>query len=431
MAILRERAIYLWVACGLPSALIFLQSVAPLEPTFKGQNLAVLVGIAAGAFILLLWIPKDRQGNWPRWMQVSLLLLLATWLFQYVIALLDGYTSNHTTFLVPIFLLLLFLKPISQRDLIIGLLVLGYGLVIIMLISLLFGGRFGIPDGFSSPESGLTRFPLISDLLGIETRWGGPLSSVNLVTPVGGLLVMLAVFIKGSHRILFLATGVLVLFLGQGRTSYFALAIALVVLALWSRRLDSIKFRTPLRALVLLVLAGVSLAYIWLLDPTLAGRTPIWEDYLGLVSESAVLGVGTSGISEYVASSRDLEPDVLVFDHAHSVYLDGLTRYGLIWLILTLTIFAAALVTTYRARETWLSSKPLALVVFLFFAGTTETVFTWAYASIYMLALILAVGLASLSRDSRSSNTNNEDPQRLKETVYLKESVKRANYESE
>jgi len=232
---------------------------------------------------------------------------------------------------------------------------------------------------------------------------------------------MLGVFMKGTHRVIFLVTGIVLLFMGQGRTSFFALLIALVILVLWSHRFDSIKFRTPLRAVVLFATAGITVAYISLVDPTLAGRTPIWADYFGLVFDSIVQGVGTSGITEYVAESRELNPSILVFEHAHSVYLDGLTRYGFVWLVLTFAVFAVALAITYQARETWVSSKPLALVVFLFFAGTTETVFTWSYASIYMLALILVVGLASLSRGSLSTNTNNEDRQKSQEKAYSTE----------
>ena len=84
-----------------------------------------------------------------------------------------------------------------------------------------------------------------------------------------------------------------------------------------------------------------------------------------------------------------------IHNHAHSVLLDGLVRYGIVWMLLTLTVFAVAFLITWKARHGPLSSRGIAIVIFVFFAGLTETIYSWAYVTIYMLALILVTGLST------------------------------------
>ena len=416
--VVRQRALYLWTACLLPSVVILLQYVAPLEPTVRGQNLAVLAGILGGTLVLMLWALYTRTGEWPRLMLVFLLVIFTAWLTQSIVSLLDGYRYNYTTFLLPLVILLLLFKPVSKEDMFVGLLVLGYGLVLVFVISLVLGGKLGIPDGFASPESGESRLPFISELIGIDTRWGGPLSSVNLVTAAGGLLVMTGIFVTRLHRIIFVTVGLIVVLLGQGRTSLVALGVALVVLGLWGVRCGGLRYAVAFRATVISGLAALLVIYVWLADSSLNGRTSIWADYLQLFGASPITGVGFSGINQYVEQARLDNPGAVVHDHAHSIYLDGLIRYGLVWLVLTIAVFGLALFISWRARGSSISSRPLALVVYVSCVGLTETVFSWAYASMYVIALLLVVGLASLSRLRPESNTSNDAQQREPRTEY-------------
>jgi O-antigen ligase len=142
------------------------------------------------------------------------------------------------------------------------------------------------------------------------------------------------------------------------------------------------------------------------MDPTLAFRTPIWSDYLGLAHDSILTGVGTSGVNQYLADSATAQPEKIVYSHGHSIYIDGLTRYGIFWLILTLAVFAVAFYAVWKARNGFLGSRGLALVTFIFFAGLTETIFSWAYVYIYLLALILVVGLACDSERTPNSSVD-------------------------
>lgn len=411
-----DRAWYLWLGFSLPALLIFLQSVAPFEPTFRAQNISVWTGIFGAIVILLLWVPYTgflRKGGTA--FRTFVLLVALGWLFQLVVQLLDGYAFNHTTYFVPLFLLLLFLKPPTKKDFYLAGLVLGYSLALIIVVSLAFGGKLGIPNGFDVPDNGASRIFFLSEFFGLETRWGGPFGSVNYATPAGGLLLFLAAFYKSWHRVIFVIFGLLVLFLGQARTTYFAVAFALLVLVLWSSWFSKYRFASVARWSSVSLAAAVSVAYIAALDPTLNGRTPIWTDYWELSRESLVLGVGTSGITDYVAEASLSNPNGVFHLHAHSVYLDGLTRYGLVWLLLSMLVFVFAFTIAFRARKGAMASRGIALVTFIFFAGLTETVFSWAYVTIYMLSLIYVVGLSSDSSEKPQTNTDSEVAQKALE----------------
>ncbi len=388
---------YLWVAFGIPAGIVILQSVAPYEPTFKAQNLAVWFGVVGGIVVSVLWLFFKAVGKSSRVFQVLLVLLLITWFYQNALQILDGYSFNHTTYFLPLLLTLIYLKAPTRDQIWAAGLVLGYSLVTIMLVSLFLGGHFGIPSGFDVSDKGPSRFPIISDIFGIELRWGGAFGSVNLVTPAGALMVMLGTIYGKWHRATFLSVGVVVLFLGQARTAYFALGFALLVLLVWSRWLDRVRFSSIIKWTLMMSTLVSAVSYIYIFDPSMALRVPVWSDYLGLVQDSFLRGIGSSGVELYLSEMATTEPLKIIHNHAHSVYLDGLVRYGIVWLLLTFSVFAVALLVAWKARHGPLSSRGIAIVVFVLLAGLTETIFSWAYATIYLLALIFVTGLSTRS----------------------------------
>jgi len=299
-------------------------------------------------------------------------------------------------------LLLTFVKPPTKEDLAIAGLVLGYALVFIMLTTLVLGGHLSFPNGFETPESGdSTRIPFLTDILGIDGRWGGPFGSVNISSAAGSLLVMLGLIYRSWNRGIFVATGLLTLFLGQARTSTFALIFGMLVLFLWSSPYVRLKYHNLVRWIVLLSSATLTFAYVAVVDPTFNYRTPTWSFFWDLTQSSPITGVGTREVTSAVVKVNEMDLPGPIFDHGHSIYMDGFARYGIIWLALTLAIFGVAFFLTWAARRGEYTSKGLAMVTFIFLAGTTETVYSWAYTTIYLLALILVVGLVSdLKRQS-------------------------------
>ena len=401
---LRERAWYLWLAFAVLPLSILIHAMAPFEPTFKAQNLAIVFSLVGFALVVILWIPYKSGRRAPRTVGIFLMLIVAAWGLQVAISANDGYFFNHTTYLVPLLSMLLYFKFPEKRDLSIAGQIMGFSLVFILGITLMLGGHLGIPNGFETPESGdTTRIPFITDLLGIDARWGGPFGSVNISSAAGSLLVMLGFFYYRWVKGTFISAGILTLILGQARTSTLALLFALLILIFWSSPFLKLKFRNAIRWIVFLSALALSGLYVAVVDPTFNYRTPTWDFYWGLIQSSPLIGLGYSGVDTAVIQINETVLPGPIFSHGHSIYIDGFARYGILWLLITLGVFILAFYITWIGRNGTYKSTGLAMVTLIFLAGSTETVFSWAYATIYLLALVFTVGL--LSDDMRSTKS--------------------------
>lgn len=382
---LGNRPLFFYVACILPAVMIYLQALAPYAPTFKAQNLSIWSGILGGAGVLLLWIFYRRTRTLNTRNASVIALLIISWLYQVIRTQVDGSVFNLTAFLVPLILLLVLGKPPTQREASHGLLLLGYSLLLISLVSLLFGDFFWAPDGFGVSDAAESRIALLSDIFGITTRWGGPFGSVNMAGPIGGLLIIIGIGQVHWGRWILFTGGITVLGLAQSRTALMATLVALVVYFLWSNQVSRSKFRRLLRLAGVGALALLWVSYVILFDPTLNGRTTIWSDFLGLLPGHFLFGAGDSGINDFVILNSGL-PEFIPYFHAHSVLLDGLVRYGLLMLVLSVSIFTISLVTTFRSIPRT-GAFSFALVVYVTMAGLTETIHSWNYWSVYILVI--------------------------------------------
>jgi len=129
--------------------------------------------------------------------------------------------------------------------------------------------------------------------------------------------------------------------------------------------------------------------YIAVLDPTLAGRTPIWNNFLQLFTENPLFGIGTSGLEGYISAGLP-SSEVILYSHGHNVLLDIAVRYGIFLVILTIAALTIATLISWRAR-TRDSGKTLALIIFLLVAGLAETIYSWQYFSVYTVVMVYIV----------------------------------------
>jgi O-antigen ligase len=198
--------------------------------------------------------------------------------------------------------------------------------------------------------------------------------------------------LKEINRVVIVAGGLGVLTLSQGRTSAFAALFALAVLFACSERVQKLKYKMPIRLGVGLFMFSSLIVYIAVLDPTLAGRTPIWSNFLRLFVEDPLFGIGTSGLEGYIAAGLP-STEVILYSHGHNVLLDMAVRYGVFLVILTIAALAIAGALGWRSRFAD-SGKTFALIVFLFVASLAETIFSWQYFSVYIVILIYVVAIA-------------------------------------
>ena len=393
---------YFYTACALPAIMIYLQATATYSPTFKGQNLSIWAAIVGGGAILLLWLIYRRIGSLETQSAWLVAIILIAWTYQVLRIQFDGSVFNVSAFLVPLVLILILGKPPTSQDAASGLLIAGYSLLIISLVSLMFGSFSWAPDGFAVSDAAPNRIPFLSEIFGINTRWGGPFGSVNFAAPIGGLLVVIGLGHHRWNRWILISAGLLILGLGQSRTALIAVLVSVVVYTLWSNRIAQSKFSTLIKSAGMAALGLLGLTYIIYFDPSLNGRTTIWSNFLGLLPGRLFFGTGDSGVNSFVNLNTGT-PGFIPHIHAHSVVLDGLVRFGIVMLCLSLLIFTFALVITYRAVPR-VGAFPFALVVYTFVAGLTETIYSWSYWSVYIVA-ILGAALMSQRRPKKRSNS--------------------------
>lgn len=399
--LLRDRPLYLWVIFAIPAVATFGHAIAPGQAVFKGQDLGIIADIVATVLAIALWVPYRRTGRWSNAVFVLLAVVLVAWLYEIIRIQWDQSLFNETVITVPVAVALIALKPVTKHDLGKTLLVLAYSLLAISLASLVLGGLGWMPNGFEVTDGGAGRVPFLS-MVGVPNRWGGPFESVNYASPIGGLLIVIGASRRGWNRWVILAGGIVILALGQARTSIFATVAALLVLVMWSPVVTRLPRPPMIRCLIAGVAAVVGTLYVAVVDPTFNGRTPIWSDFLALWHLNPVFGSGDSGVRAYIESR--IGTGLITHNHAHSVLLDALARYGIVLALLTLVIFGIAAYASIRALKSG-EPSPLAITVFVILAGSAETLHSWEYWTAYMASVVWVVlyGVGSANRPTAAS----------------------------
>jgi len=394
----QERAIYLWVAFATPPIAQFAHYLDPVTPLFKAQAAGVILGLSGLLIAALLWLPFRRATPWPTTSRLALVIILVTWTYATVLTQLDGSTFNLTTFSVPIVVAMVLLKPPAYRDVIGPSMLFAYALIASATASLILGEVGLAPDGFASQSSGNSRLPLLNIIFGISARWEGPFGNVNYAGPVGAFLVVFGASMKSWQRTTIVAAGAYIIILSEGRSAFVAMVLGLVVLICFSKSIGKLRHAVAFRLALLgapILAAGI---YVAAVDPTLDGRTRIWSAYLELWLSSPWLGVGGSGITQYVIDNSG--DQTMNHVHGHSVFIDALARYGVVMLALLLAILICIGIVAFRAAKSG-QAAGLALLVFMVAAGLAETVYSMDYLSVNLVPLFIALFLSASTLTAR------------------------------
>ena len=381
------RAHYLFLLFLVPAVATFGHYITPEKPVLFGQDLGIVAGLLLAVAGILTWF--FFRGKEPRSWRVStfFILLLITWVYQ-VLRMRSGEMGfNYTAFIVPVAVVMMWIKPIGRTSLEAALLVLGYSLAVIAVISFVFGEAGFLPSGFNvSDGEGLTRFMWL-DVLGIETRWGGAWTSVNRASAAGGLLLVIGAVQRRWHRVVLMSVGAAVLMLGGSRAALMAAGLSLLIIVLTQGPIHQLRHRTIIRIGAIVGLVVLFISYITLFDPTLALRTPIWSYFLDLVPRSGLFGVGDAGVSEYVAFLSANDPDFLAHTDPHNIFLDWLVRYGWVMIALSLAILGMAAVMAVKALLKGVAA-PAALLAYVVIYGSADTILSWIYWTPFLIVVI-------------------------------------------
>jgi O-antigen ligase len=396
----QERAIYLWVAFATPPIAQFAHYLDPVTPLFKAQAAGVILGLSGLLIAALLWLPFRRATPWPTTSRLALVIILVTWTYATVLTQLDGSTFNLTTFSVPIVVAMVLLKPPAYRDVIGPSMLFAYALIASATASLILGEVGLAPDGFASQSSGNSRLPLLNIIFGISARWEGPFGNVNYAGPVGAFLVVFGASMKSWRRFSVVAGGACIMLLSEGRNALLAMVLGLFVLLAFSDPIGRLHRAAAVRFTLLGAILIGSGAYILVSDPTLSGRVEIWSAYLRLWWGSPWLGVGGSGITQYVIDNSG--DQTMNHVHGHSVFIDTLARNGVFMLALFLAVLICTGIVAFRAAQIG-QPAGLALFAFMVVAGLAETVHSMDYLSVNLVPLFIALFLSSSALAARES----------------------------
>jgi hypothetical protein len=226
----------------------------------------------------------------------------------------------------------------------------------------------------------------LNSVLGIDGRWPGPFGHNGDTAMMGALLIVIAVARWRRSSWVLLIVGVLTLLVTSGRASIGAAAAGLLIVFMF--REGSFVGLTRMVRIPIGVTAIVFGAWVLINRPAgLTGRNTAWPAFLELWQESPWIGVGGSGIA--TGNQWTIE-----FQHAHNMYLNDLTREGLLGA--GIQYAAVALGVVIAARVAWWGMPgALAVISTYLITGITEPRNPWIAPSATGFLFILMVVYAS------------------------------------
>lgn len=386
-----NHAVYLWLAVALPLAAAFLTYLVAPTWQLKGQSVSIVLWLGGTALVIGLWIPFRGSIRWSWPAQATLALLILAWGLQLWRMRSEGVGFNYSTFSVPILLALILAKPPSMPDVLTAVRVFSFGALAVAVGSIAADLAGLAPSGFVAGRNGYSRLPILSDLLGIDTRWDGAFQHSNYAGMIGGAVILLSLTLGPKERWVLVPGGAIILMLSQSRTGALA---AIVGLAVWGLILPSTRGPRHHKALrwfsVGVLVLGITL-YIGIVDPTLGTRTSAWQQFWLLWTSSPLMGVGTLGVEEYFRQATNAE--VLAFTHAHNLLLDQAARYGVVLALLTVGALVTTGTAVMKAARVG-TSATAALFAFIVMCALVEVPFSLTYISALSVPLLLTVLLA-------------------------------------
>jgi O-antigen ligase len=396
---LHSRPWWLWMAVCVPTASSLSNFLWPGEPLFRGHSIAVIVMVFGTAATFFAWLPFRTQFKWTGTALAVFTLILAAWLTLLIRLHLSHVGYDFGVFALPIFIILMVLKPTSLRDNEIAIRIAALAIVIAAFVTLAIE-PFGITDSSFAAASGSQRIDLLRDY-GFDYRWFGPFIHSNLAGPLGGAVLIVGLFSRGTTRLFLVIGGAIMLILSGSRTGVVPLILVMaLIILLPSDRRSGLVWRVARWSLAVLALVTV-VTYILRFDSTMSGRTYAWIDFGKLFLSSPWLGVDQSGVQEYIAANST--SGEVAQPHAHNVLLDIAGRWGIIPLVITATVFALSVLLGVQALKARHAMGAI-LTMYLLVVTLSETPFSWHSLNSFLTLFILSNAISSSASSSDSAS---------------------------
>jgi len=348
--------------------------------------------LVAVAMSVLLWLLSQAQRRMTGLSLMIFLGMLLLWGASLVNFRLDNAAFTYAAATTPVVLLMVIIKPPDAKE---AWKVADISFTLIASLSLLTqvldwvglrGARTSIYSRWSLPFTELD----------LGYRWEGFFGDPNNAGLMGAILLVYGLHRRGWLRGGFLVTGALIVLFSESRTSLVALAAGVLVTILTSRAYRETRLAPWMTPVLISATAAAATVLIFLTDPTLNGRTQIWNSYFILWQESPVLGVGPVGVASAI-SNGEIPWDTI---DGHSVLIDALTRHGFPVAVIVAGTLLGALTQAWRVRNSDRGTS-LSIIAAWIFSALTYTLTDWLHLNVFVLPLILALLLAQ-AHNSRS-----------------------------
>ncbi len=362
-------------------------------PVVFGQPANVLSGFLYFLAATAVWLRLDPRTRARSWLSTFLVLMAVAWLTHLLLYRYHGDAFNYTALLYVPILFLIWWKPPTKDEAWTAVSVFAWT-VSIMLVGTWVLESIGLLEVRDQTEVLIAfdterYFLPLNSLLGIDGRWPGPFGHNGDTAMMGAILIVIAVARWRRSSWVFLVVGVLTLLVTSGRASIGAAAAGLLIIFMfregtfiWISR----AVRIPIGILALTL--G---AWVLINGPAgLTGRNTIWPAFFELWQESPWIGVGGAGINQG-------NKWTIQFQHAHNMYLNDLTREGLLGAGVQYAAVALGVVIAARAAW-WGAPGALAVIVTYLVTGITEPRNPWIAPSATGFLFILMVVYASTIR---------------------------------
>ena len=360
------------------------QYLFPTQAFFKGQALSIVTTYLFLGLSIIFCLFNQPKARWSNNSRLILLSYFIFWACALIIISFhqDGY--NYTVFVVPVLIAMMLWKPLDVASARQALDTFGWSMIAIAV-----AGQLSVAAGFVIPRTEFPhRFPLLP-LLGQDARWEGPFGNVNYSGPIGTYLVVYGLATSGVKRIIFVASGIVFLFASESRGAFAAAFIGVVVIVIMRERIGSLKLTHAMRITFASGVGLIAVVAALMADPTLNGRTTIWQEFAGLWWRQPWLGFSRNEILENIANGS------LSFfsTHGHNLFVESLISGGILGFVALCTWLILSGSSCIRAaRRGWPAG--LAVFVSVLVASFDEDLFNGSSLSVLFLPIFLAVTLS-------------------------------------
>jgi O-antigen ligase len=360
----------------------------------KGQNPATTIQLVLIPVIVVIWVlyrPTKRRNPY---LNIFLFALAASFLFQFSLGALRGELWSYVALLLPFTIVLLWIKPPSYRAVIRSTDVFCLALVGIAILSQIASG-LGIVESRSYVEHryfGLANFDLF------QWRWEGPFGGVNFAGPAGAFLLVYGLTRFNLWRLFLVLSGGVFIIASESRGAFIGAAVGLLAWLIFREKLFGLTMSAMLKAVIgvsgfVLMIGGITLV-----DPTFNGRQQIWSDYLRLWTDSPLFGIPEGQLSAALTSGDVIFSGLT----GHNLFIDTVTRSGVIGLALTFLAIAVVFVLAWKAYRRGMATGLIIAVTFI--AGSmSESLTSWIYLSFLLVPLVIAALLSATWLEEREA----------------------------